>query len=148
MEETCTQSVGDQAVALFHNGYNCAEAVLLALAAAAGVPGSPLLPRLATGFGGGVARRQMICGALSGAILAINLTHGRDRAADPRDPAYTRVNRLLDEFGKRFGAHDCRALTGYDFADPAQVQANGDRVHEEVCPAFVRFAAEETKKLL
>jgi C_GCAxxG_C_C family probable redox protein len=147
MTSTKKESAADQAAAMFHQGYNCAESVLLAATSGLNAE-SPLLPRLASGFGGGVSRCQLLCGALSGAVMAIGLKFGRDTAADPRDPAYTRVRGLLAGFQDRFGALDCRTLTGYDFADPVQAAENGERVHNEVCTAYVRFAAAEAEKLL
>lgn len=75
-----------QARQYFNTGYNCAESVLLAVCRESGYTESEIvkfIPRMATGFllrfhyggqvGGGIARNGGICGALSGAIMAIGL---------------------------------------------------------------------------
>ena len=37
------------------------------------------VPRIATGFGGGMGRCGEVCGAVTGAIMAIGMVLGRDR---------------------------------------------------------------------
>ena len=65
----------------FNSGLNCAESVLLTLSGRlAGKNSVSIIPRIATGFGGGVGRNGDICGALSGAVIAIGLALGRDKA--------------------------------------------------------------------
>ncbi len=137
----------DMAATWFNEGYNCAESVLLALAKYLEAQ-SPLLPRVASGFGGGIARRQTFCGALSGAILGLGLKYGRISPEESRDPVYTRVQRLLDEFKREFGSHSCRELTGIDFSDPEQFKQYQSRVHHETCVGLVRFAAARSLAIL
>jgi hypothetical protein len=48
-----------------------------------------LVPRLATGFGGGIGRKGSLCGAFTGSIMAIGMKMGR---TDPKDKeAVTKV---------------------------------------------------------
>jgi len=63
-------SLEEQAKRNFNMGYNCAESVLLAVSEANGATrqrAQSLIPRIATGFGGGIARNGDVCGALVGA---------------------------------------------------------------------------------
>ncbi|MEE9189396.1 MAG: C-GCAxxG-C-C family protein, partial [Candidatus Neomarinimicrobiota bacterium] len=46
---------------------------------------SDLIPKIATGFCGGMARTCGQCGALSGAIMSISLLTGRSEPADPKE---------------------------------------------------------------
>ena len=65
----------DEAVSRFMQGYNCAQAVSSVFAKDAGVPEEVVLG-IATGFGAGVARTDGMCGAVSGAVIAIGLLFG------------------------------------------------------------------------
>ncbi len=100
--------------ALFAAGdYYCAESVLLAIAEAYGVT-SELIPRIATGFCSGLARTCGPCGAVTGAILGINLLTGRGAPGVSVEANYAAVQALLRRFEAEFGAKSCRALLGID----------------------------------
>jgi C_GCAxxG_C_C family probable redox protein len=79
-----------------------------------GIKGS-LIPRLATGFGGGIGRKGSLCGAFTGSIMAIGMKMGR---TDPKDKEtvskiYGRCQQFWDQFEKEFGTNICYSLTGY-----------------------------------
>jgi len=87
-----TTKTAQKAVELFDSGYNCTEAVLFALTEKFSQK-TPFIPRIATGFGGGVGRSGSICGALSGAVMAVGLLRGCDKAEEKekRTAAYESV---------------------------------------------------------
>ena len=58
---------------------------MLAVSKAAGIE-SPCVPRIASGFGGGIGRQGETCGAVTGGVMALGLIYGRD-AAEDRDAA-------------------------------------------------------------
>ena len=95
MERAAIPEVRKAAEDSFASGLYCAESVVMAIADAEGVE-SELLPRVATGFGGGMARTGGACGALTGAIMGVGLALGRssgDRIGRTRvrsDPARDR----------------------------------------------------------
>jgi len=101
------------AVSLFLSGYNCAESVLLALSKHQNVK-SRIIPKIATPFGGGIARTGSVCGCVTGALMAIGLRLGRTKNTEEREPAYTVTTSFLDNFEDRFGSLLCRDLTGCD----------------------------------
>ena len=41
------------------------------------------IPRIATPFGGGIGGRGEVCGAVTGAVMAIGLKHGREEPSQP-----------------------------------------------------------------
>ena len=128
------------AVEAFSSGFNCAESVVQALAPRRG-SGSDRPRRLATGFGGGVARRGLLCGALSGAVMAVSALAGRSTAEDEagRDRVYLLVDGVLSRFERRFGSLECRRVTGLDFR-LAEDRATFDRrVKDTVCAPLVAF---------
>ena len=98
---------------LFNSGYRCAESVLLSVAESKGIQ-SELIPRIATGFCAGIARTCGSCGAVSGAIMAINQFYGRNLPDEPVEKTYMPVQRLIEMFKNKFGSTNCRDLTGVD----------------------------------
>jgi len=129
----------DVAVEQFDRGYNCAEAMLLALA-----PGAMTEPQCAgTAFGGGIARRGLTCGCLTGCAVAVGLRLGRTSPDDKhtKERVYSVINGVFRRFEDEFGTLECRKLTGLDF-NQENPQGELDRVHAEVCSRLVRFVAD------
>ena len=87
--------------------------MLSAVAASQGIQ-SDLIPRIATGFCSGIARTGGQCGAVSGAILSINLVTGRRSADETVDRNYALIQELLRRFEEQFGSTNCRVLLGCD----------------------------------
>jgi len=129
----------DVAVEQFDRGYNCAEAMLLALA-----PTAIAEPqRAGVAFGGAIARRGLTCGCLTGCVVAVGLRLGRTSPDDKesRELAYRVVNGMIRRFEEGFGTLECRKLTGLDF-NQENPQEELDRVHAQVCTKLVRFVAD------
>lgn len=79
---------------------------------------SDLIPRIATGFCGGMSHTGRTCGAVSGGIMAIGLSLGRSSPDEPNDPCYPAVQAFLDKFSARFGSISCLELTGVHLGTP------------------------------
>ena len=81
-----------------------------------------LLPKLATGFGGGIGRKGLICGAVVGSVMVIGLRLGRTVSTDKESASkvYEKSRRLLEHFEKEFGSTICYTLTGCNFDDRAE----------------------------
>lgn len=94
-------------------GFNCAESVLLALCREMGIESS-LIPRIATGFGGGIGHTGDICGAVTGAVMALGIRFGRSDPQDKetRDKLYLLVESFLRKVEKNLGHLDCLSLIG------------------------------------
>lgn len=130
--------------------FNCAEAVLLGLVEAFGLDCN-CTPRIATAFGGGMGGCGDVCGALTGAMMALGLKFGRDTAGDTDAKAmtYGKVRQLFAAFREKFGSIQCIDLIGIDLTTPEGLQkANELDLHNNVCPDFVAFAAEEAARLM
>ena len=97
----------------FVSGYCCAESVLMAVAEDRGVK-SDLIPRIATGFCGGIAHTCNMCGAVGGAIMALGMLMGRDKPEDPREELNAAIHKLLGEFEGKYGSSNCYELLGCD----------------------------------
>jgi C_GCAxxG_C_C family probable redox protein len=129
----------DVAVEEFDRGYNCAEAMLLALAPAANAEPQ----RAGAAFGGGIARRGLTCGCLTGCAVAVGLHLGRISPdnKESKERVYRVVNGVFRCFEEAFGTLECRKLTGLDF-NGANPQDELDRVQAQVCTKLVRFVAD------
>lgn len=111
MDDVISQSAG----ALFDSGFRCAESVLLAVAEGKGIQ-SDFIPRIATGFCGGISRTGNICGAVAGAVMAINLFYGRMDPSIPIEENYAKVQELVQRFDAMYGTTSCKALIGCDLS--------------------------------
>ena len=60
-----------------------------------------------------------MCGAVSGAIMGINLVAGRNSPAESIEVSYTLTQELISRFEKQHGSVNCRQLMGCDLATEA-----------------------------
>lgn len=136
--------VEEEARNAFDSGFNCAESVLRAVSKHTEPEkehAESFIPRIATGFGGGIARNGDVCGAVSGGVIAISLALGRNKSDESREPCYPAVDRFYNDFVKTFGTCKCCELTGVNFKTPEGNQAYRDRIHRERCTPIVEWAA-------
>ncbi len=145
-EATETQARVDQALRLFDQGLSCAEVVALVGMQQLG-RSSELIPRVATGFAGGLSRTGSLCGAVSGAVLVLGAAHGRDRLGDDRGRILSEVQQLVHGFRSRFGSDNCFELTGLDFNQPGGLEEYKRRVHA-TCRTYVAFVMGELGRML
>jgi C_GCAxxG_C_C family probable redox protein len=141
----------EQAKLNFNSGFNCAESVLLVVSKQLGrtkQDSMSCIPRIATGFGGGVARNGDICGALAGGVMAISLALGRDKPEQSRDRCYDATDRFYREFVKAFGSSKCRELTGFDLKKPQEREDYRERVHAERCTPMVAWSTKRVCEII
>lgn len=137
-----TSERSDRAVAQFNAGFSCSQAICLAYGEEFGL--SPAdAARIAAGFGGGIARTDRICGAVSGGVMVLGLTYGGtgadDRAA--REATYAAVQEFLAAFETAHGSISCTELLGYNLGNPAEAAAAREAgAVPRVCPGLVRSA--------
>src|SRR5512135_3247784 len=113
-----SEQASQRSLELFKSGFFCAESVLLAIAESRGIQ-SDLIPRIATGFCSGVSRTGGMCGAVSGAIMGINLVAGRSSPSESLEFSYSLTQKLISQFERQFGSANCRQLIGCDLATQA-----------------------------
>jgi len=135
----------------FNSGLNCAESVLSAVKNELDAKGrkcGTVIPRIATGFGGGIGRNGDVCGALIGGVMAMSLALGRDTAEQSRDPCYQAVDQFYNDFRARFGSCKCRELTNAHLKTPEGTKAYQAEVHTDVCVPIVMWAAKRTHDVI
>lgn len=99
----------------FASGYRCAESVLLFVAETKNVQ-SDLIPKIATGFCAGISRTRGTCGAVNGAVMAINLFYGRNDPSVPLDQSYPPIQKFIKMFEEKFGSTNCQQLIDCDLS--------------------------------
>ena len=130
----------ERSIEHFSSGFMCAESVLLAMSEHLGVV-CEILPAIATGLCAGVSRTGRMCGALTGAILSLGLALGRCVPGEPPEPCFLPVQKLVQGFHERFGATDCPALIGLNFALEAdRIRFREENVKETKCFTYTREA--------
>lgn len=134
----------EKAASYFKGDYNCSQSVLLTMQEYYGIRRNRLIPKIATAFGAGIGRRGSLCGALTGAIMAIGLKHGTNGTAlAEKEKAYEIALKFYDEFAKECGSPFCRELIGYDLTSPEERdKLRKSNVREEKCSHFVEKAVE------
>lgn len=100
---------------LFAAGYRCAESVLVTVAERNNVH-SDVIPRIASGFCGGMSRTCGTCGAVIGALMALNLFFGRSDPSVPLDRSYPPVQEFIRRFEEKFGSINCMTLIDCNLA--------------------------------
>lgn len=70
-----------RAVDNFMAGYGCCQSVVAAFADLYGLE-ETMAKRIAAGFGGGVGRLRMMCGAVSGIVMLVGLDCGQTEGSD------------------------------------------------------------------
>ena len=134
----------------FLAGLNCAESSLLGVSMAIDLRNN-LIPRIASGFGGGVNSHGSICGALSGTIMAIGALRGRDELNTPeeKEKFSQLVSKLIEAFKAEFGFINCLDLTGCDFqTKEGKEKFEHNKIRQEKCTEFVKFAVRKGIEIL
>lgn len=126
---------------LFTQGLCCSESVLQAVAESRGIQ-SELIPKIATGLCGGIARSGNICGAVSGGVLAIGLCFGRSQPGQSPEETIRRVRAFLAKCEQCFGSANCERLIGCRLDTPEGQQFFKEHKLREKCAGFTRGAAQ------
>ena len=142
---------GEKAEKLFYEGYNCAQAVLLAFEDVTGLD-KKTAAMLASSFGGGLGRMREVCGAVSGAAMVLGLVKGY---SDPTDREAKKAHyRLIQEFCARFmeknGSIVCRELlSGVKTNENGIPEKRTEEYYQKrPCPELVKQAAEIADEML
>ncbi|MDF2539406.1 MAG: hypothetical protein K0S76_2427 [Herbinix sp.] len=134
----------NHAIELFDQGFACSQSVLGAFCDQYGLDQNTAL-KIANGFGGGIARKQEVCGAVSGAVMTIGLQYGKKDASDSEshERTYQAVQCFCDEFTKRNNSILCSELLGCDMPT-----ARERGLFHTSCRMYVQDAAEIVEELL
>jgi C_GCAxxG_C_C family probable redox protein len=127
---------------IFAGHYNCAQSVFIPFVRETGMD-ERLAYKIATPFGGGMGQNGQVCGAVSGALLAIGLLRGIDEIdAEKKAACYALAKEFQDRFVELHGDLTCPGLLGLDISDPEQLEeVREEDLFHTLCPVFVADAA-------
>ncbi|MBN2135044.1 MAG: C_GCAxxG_C_C family protein [Acidobacteria bacterium] len=131
-------------------GYACSQSVFAAFADSMGLDVETAL-KIAAPFGGGIARNAGICGAVTGAIMAIGLKYGNYTQGDDeaKSLTYEKVNLFLKKFKEKYGTSICKELLGHDISTPEGLEyVNSHPEFHEKCTAIVKETAEILEEII
>jgi C_GCAxxG_C_C family probable redox protein len=102
-----------RAVDNFMSGYGCCQSVVAAFADLYGFSDEQA-KRVAAGFGGGVGRLRMMCGAVSGIVMLVGMDCGQTEGSDRmgKSACYKVVQELLAKSEAQNGSLICAELLG------------------------------------
>jgi C_GCAxxG_C_C family probable redox protein len=124
------------------NYYGCAEATLVALQHEYGFE-DPDDSSAAIALNGGIAYSGGICGAISGAAMAVGRL-AEERISDHREAKHTArrlVESLIADFEVEFEGRNCSQLIDYEISIPAQHDAFiASGVWREACMSQIEFS--------
>jgi C_GCAxxG_C_C family probable redox protein len=132
-----------KALEIFKQRFNCSQAIFVAFREPERIDEESAL-KLGTMFGAGVACTGGTCGAVTGALMALSLKHGRGDLAsvDAKTKTYALGRQFMDAFRKENGSCVCEELLGMNIGVPenmAKAQSMG--LFETKCYQLVESAA-------
>lgn len=133
---------------LFGEGFNCAQAVVGACCDLYGMKDRQTAMRMAAGFGGGMGRMRLTCGAACGMFMLAGLKNGSTTPHDNEGKMqnYQLVQQLAGEFKNKYGSITCAELLGL-----APRPADAPSCRKAPCPEMiaeaVRIVLNETENL-
>ncbi len=134
---------------LFSRKFHCSQAVFAAFAEELGITEEQAL-KIGACFGSGM-RKGEVCGACSGALMALGLKYGQANEQDLESRFKTNevTDRFLDEFKRENGSYLCNDLLGCDIKTEAGIkEALEKKLFTEFCPKMVESATKITEKIM
>ena len=150
MKELTEQQLDERvarAVENFMAGYGCCQSVVAAFADLYGLDDT-LAKKIAAGFGGGIGRMRMMCGAVSGIVMLVGLHCGQTEGSDRegKSACYKVVQELLEQSRQQNGSLICAeilGLNGYEKATCSYIASprTAEYYKTRPCAAKVESAA-------
>ena len=133
----------EKAAELFLNGYNCAQAMLVAYCDVTGLT-PEFSAKLASSFGGGMGRMREVCGAVSGMLMVAGLIYGYDTPGDDtvKMEHYKLVQHLAGKFREEAGSIVCREILKNPPSDPNPTPRTAEFYAKRPCARLLVLAAQ------
>ena len=134
---------------LFSQKCHCSQAVLASFADELGITEGMAL-RLGSCFGGGM-RKGEVCGACTGALMALGLKYGMSTVGDSekQQTADEYTKKFLNEFSKQNGSYLCRQLLKCDLSSDEERQyAREHGLFATICPELIESAVVIAEQLM
>ncbi|MFQ6075494.1 MAG: C-GCAxxG-C-C family protein, partial [Candidatus Bathyarchaeia archaeon] len=109
---------------------------------------SEVIPKIGTAIGAGVSLNGLLCGSVSSVMMAIGVKYGRSSPEENPQPIWDMADKYVSEFKERFGAVNCRQLTGLNLKTQEGLKEYFARVHDYACVERLKFAVEKAIEIL
>ena len=109
------KNMTEKAIANFQSGCNCCQAVFCAYAEEMGMPFETAY-KMAEALGGGMGgTKEHVCGAVTGALMAVSLMHSDGQPGKKTQPAtYALSQKVMNKFKEKNTSVVCKDLLGLD----------------------------------
>ena len=133
----------EKAAQLFLQGYNCAQAMMVAYCDVTGLT-PEFAARMASSFGGGLGRMRAVCGAVSGMLMVAGLLYGYEIPGDDvsKKAHYHLVQHLAGKFREEAGSIVCREILKNPPSDPNPTPRTAEFYAQRPCARMLILAAE------
>ena len=143
---------GDIAKKYFEDGYNCAQAVLLAFCEDFGLEKETAI-MMSAPFGGGMGRLREVCGTFSGVNMVLGLYEGKYDVKDnqKKSQLYKDVQALAEKFKEDNGSIICRDLLGLRIKgkdDPTPEVRSDSYYKARPCSELCKYAGDLLEEFL
>lgn len=126
--------------------YNCSQAVFSVYGKLLGVDRDTCL-KIASVFGGGINRTGNVCGAVTGALMAIGLKIGEKQSIDPLG-SHSLANEFINKFKDLNKTIICKELIDHELLTTEDVDHAFKSGAFNNCPKFIKDAAEILEEIL
>ena len=140
-----------KAAQLFLEGYNCAQAVVVAFEDLTGLDRTfsakldeSFSAKLSSSFGGGMGRMREVCGAVSGMLAVLGILYGYSDPTDDeaKKAQYALIQELAGQFREKNGSIICREILKNPPTDPAPSPRTAEYYAQRPCARMVFTAAQ------
>ena len=139
----------EKATKLFEKKFHCSQAVFAAFAEELGITEQQAL-KIGACFGSGM-RKGEVCGACTGALMALGLKYGQcnEKDIDSRLKTNEVTDRFMSEFQKENGSFICKELLGCDLSTEEGINTALEKnLFTEFCPKMVESATRIAEVIL
>jgi C_GCAxxG_C_C family probable redox protein len=137
----------DTALYNFKKGFNCTQSVLSAFGKDFNID-NDLFFKLATSFGGGIARMGLTCGAITGAYMVLGMKYGTADNDDKLSKTNTqyKIKELTRMFENIHKDTECNKLLNCDISTAEGFKIA--RSKKECCHGFVKDVVSIVEELI
>lgn len=124
-----------KAIQTFKSGYNCAQAVLSAYTEELNFDENYAF-QISSGFGGGMGRLQLTCGAVTGAFMVFGIYNSQKYTdkIEIKNNCYSMIQLFSEKFKSIHNTISCKSLLNIDLnTDQGQQYAKDNKLFETVC---------------
>jgi C_GCAxxG_C_C family probable redox protein len=141
----------EKAIELFGQQFNCSQAVFTAYRQTDALDEESAL-KLSTILGAGIAcTGNELCGAVTGALLAISMHYGRSdvHSVEAKAKTYELGRNFMAEFTSRMGSCTCETILGLNIGTPENLgKARDMKLFETRCLDAVSTASDILEEVL